>query len=303
MFQFAERKLIVSISISIALILLLVIAGPAEAVRIEADTEKANYKTNEEVIFKVSVDANVEEDIQTLTIILNGNELCTFDKEANIISGCDDIEVTLDEKIGYPDTRFDYTLKLTGQNEGRYKGYVRVNEANKLSRLINFYIREQPRPAVERRLSLRGENGDIENIFGEAGFENERTSLTISLREVIDGENTQGAGTIIFTTIGKKDDSTRAELRLRMDPINIEEFSNNMIKLKGQAGIDYHRTKKGIWSSGTGWIGREDPVRIKKDISSVEIIIDINNEVVDVISNAEEEFAISDIDVTSLRIR
>ncbi len=297
-----NKKVVVSASITFTFIIILVLVGPAEAISISADTEKVNYNTAEEVVFEVSVEANAEDNFETLTLILNGDEVCVFDKDGNIVSGCDDMEVELDEKVGYPDINFDYIITLTDPEEGRYEGFVRVNEENILSKLINFMVQEKPKPFVGRNVDVRGRNGEIINLFKETGFQNHETKFQMDMREVLDNGIVNGAGSVLLTVIGKKDDSTRVELRIRADPINIEMFNDHEIMIKGTATVDYHRTKKGIWMNKQ-WVGSEDPIRIKKDLSSVTIDIDLDDETIDVISNSEEKFSIEDMDMTALKIR
>ena len=296
-----NKKLFVSFGITLFILVILILAGPAEAVSINADTEKVNYNTDEDVSFEVSVQANMEEQFQTLTLILNGEETCTFDKDGQIILGCENMNVTLDEKIGYPDIKFDYIITLYNPEQGRYKGFVRVNEANILSKLINFKVRENPRPFEGRYINIRGVNGDIQNILKETGLRTSKSSFGLEMREVLDGNIVRGAGSVLLNIVGKKSDSTRVELQLRADPITIESFTSDSIKLRGPASIEYHRTKKGIWTDNH-WIGSEESKRIRRDLSSVLIDIDLKNEHIDVISNSEEKFSIQDIDITLLKI-
>lgn len=283
-------------------VIILIIVGPAEAINISADTDKRNYETDEEIKFEVSVEANVNEDFETLTLILNGDEVCTFDKDGNIIDGCNNMAIELDDKFGYPDIKFDYLITLKNPEEGRYEGFVRVNEANILSKLINFIVNEKPRPFVGRHVDVHGIDGDIINILKETGFGNQKTSFQMAMREVLDSGVVNGAGNVNLNLVGKKSDSTRVELHLRADPIKIEVFTNDRIKIKGPAKIEYHRTKRGIWGNGE-WVGREDPIRIVRDLSSVIVDIDLENEKIDIKSNAEEKFEIQDIDITVLKIR
>ena len=297
-----NKKVVISVSVTFMFLVILILAGPAEAISIEADTEKVNYNSEEKVIFEVSVEANAEENFETLTLILNGDEVCTFDKDGNIISGCAGMDVELDEKVGYPDIKFDYIITLNDPEEGRYEGFLRVNEENILSKLINFMVREKPKSFVGRKVDVHGRNGDIINLFTETGFENHETEFQMDMREILDNGLVNGAGSVLLTVIGKKDDSTRVELHIRADPINIGIFNDDKIKIKGPATVDYHRTKKGIWINKQ-WVGKEDPIRIKKDLSSVTVDIDLNDETIDVISNSEEKFKIEDIDITALKIR
>ena len=297
-----NKKVFISSGITLFIISLLILVGPAEAISIKADTEKVNYTTDEDVSFEVSVQANIAEQFQTLTLILNGEEVCTFDKNGNIISDCIDMDVELDEKVGYPDIRFDYLITLHHPEQGRYEGFVRVNEANILSKLINFKVKENPRPFEGRKVNVHGTNGDIQNIFKETDLEMFRSTFGLEMREVLDGGVVRGAGSVLLNVVGKNDDTARVELHVRADPITIEEFTDKRIKLMGPATVEYHRTQKGIWRNSER-VGSNSPIRVRKDLSSVTIDIDLEHELVDVVSNSEEKFSIQDMDITQLKIR
>ena len=81
----------------------------------------------------------------------------------------------------------------------------------------------------------------------------------------------------------------------------IDSFTQDAIKIRGPASINYHRTKRGIWKDGV-WIGAEDPVRIRRDLSKVIIDIDLKNEKIDISSANDEKVKIEDLDITSFKI-
>ena len=54
-------------------------------------------------------------------------------------------------------------------------------------------------------------------------------------------------GKTVMNLYAEKADSTKYYITLEMTELNVEEFDEDTIILKGRAHVDYQKTKQGIW--------------------------------------------------------
>src|SRR3989344_1679157 len=122
---------------TVLVISILVLAGPANALTLLLETQKEAVNQGSTAIFRAEIQEASLTDEDVLTFTLTGPHpiTCTFDKNGEPISGCEDVKIHAKEKennfgYGYGETKnyeFLVQVKTTGYEVGEYTPKLSVD--------------------------------------------------------------------------------------------------------------------------------------------------------------------------------
>ncbi|MFT4303783.1 MAG: hypothetical protein ACMXYG_04400 [Candidatus Woesearchaeota archaeon] len=302
------KKNLTSIILSLFVISLLIFSNSASAVRILWENEKDTYKDDEYVTLKTSIDIQNGDILQIndIKIILNEKVKCISDSEGN--NNCNGFYITRTEgqELGYGygfvgthgkvglngEVKYEIKIDTSILPPGDYNAKLEIHgEVNSIPQIISPNQVQQFRVLPEQnikaitnnRITARTINGEVSNINQYNYQGRQRIISDIDLR-LITQNNIQKLDGKILINVNTQQDSARTSLKLSLiETIEIIEFNQDIIQIKGNFIYDYRRSNNGIWLFGNR-IGAEPTIAKKGEIPATVII---NNEEIIIYSNQE----------------
>lgn len=246
-----NQKFIATI-LSFLIIFLLILSGPAQAYTINFDIVDKKVSQGDTVNFIIDLEFNNQEIVNNLSIELKNsfNETikCNFNLNAEIISGCSNINIqkiseeTAEYSYGY-NYGYGYSKKITyslafnttNYREGDYKTYLTTYYNNSEDKKKGEIITISKSNRINL-YSVRANNGKIAYINNDTNFtytnidfSSWTTSRFMNRKNI---EEVQGQGTLILfarTNAGKI-----YKINLNFDNTQILENSNSWLNVSGK---------------------------------------------------------------------
>lgn len=163
---------------------------------------------------------------------------------------------------GVPNGKYSAGLEAFAENDGTEFTYI-----SRFPEYFNINI-NPPTEEEFHRAIVTANGGEVNSINGMGNFSLENQKFFSELRSKGKIE-----GNAVLNIYAEKPDTTKVTMQLKMKNFDADEFDAGGIDITGDADVEFHKTKIGVWSNGAR-TGFEAPERILGTLKDVHLVVE-----------------------------